>query len=216
MVILGQGTRLYMGLVTIITSKCHDYKIAIQHIEDILIYMDMTYVRKNHKTPIRDLGLNLWRYNVVYSPQIQSQLQNTLVELVHGERIGKVINNKDLIRNMFLMLKYLRDSDYDTLFEIRFLEVSAEYFRGESQKLTECCDYLRKFENHLIEEMIRVSYYSDFICGKKIVNVMCKEMIENQMESSWLVTLFIDDRYEDLRNLYMLFSRYFSDGLRKL
>jgi cullin 3 len=41
---------------------------------------------------------------------------------------------------------------------------------------------------------------------------MCKEMIVNQMESSWLVTLFI----EDLRNLYMLFSRYVSDGLRKL
>jgi cullin 3 len=177
--------------------------------------MDRTYVRKNHKTPIRDLGLNLWSDNVVYSLQIQSQLQNTLVELVHGERIPKVINNKDLIANVFLMLKYLRDSDYDTLFEIRFLEVSAEYFRGESQKLSEFCDlsdYLRKFENHLIEEMTRVSHYSDFICGKKIVYVMCKEMSKNQMESSWLVTLFIDDKYEDLRNLYMMFSHYVSDG----
>ncbi|CAJ2647921.1 unnamed protein product [Trifolium pratense] len=243
MVILGQVTRLYMVSVTIMTShvkeisksieeaaegdffleelsrKWNDYKMAIQNIENILIYMDRTYVRKNDKTPIRDLGLNLWRDNVVYSAQIQSQLQNTLVELLHGERIGKVINNKDLIRNTFMMLKYLGDSDYETSLEIRFLEVSAEYFRGESQKLIECCDfsdYIRKVKNHLIEEMIRVSHYSDFICGKKIVDVMCKEMIENRIESSWLVTFFLDDRYEDLRNVYMMFTHYVSDGLRKL
>ncbi|GAU50481.1 hypothetical protein TSUD_409660 [Trifolium subterraneum] len=202
-----------------LSRKWNDYKMAIQTIANILIYMDRTYVRKNDKTPIRDLGLNLWRDNVVYSAQIQSQLQNTLVELLHGERIGKVINNKGLIRSIFMMLKYLGDSDYETLLEIRFLEVSAEYFRGESQKLIECCDfsdYIRKVENHLIEEMIRVSHYSDFICGKKIVNVMCKEMIENRIESSLLVTLFLDDRYEDLRNVYMMFSRYVSDGLHKL
>jgi len=43
---------------------------------------------------------------------------------------------------------------------------------------------------------------------------MYKEIIENHMlrlihiENSWLVTLFLDDRYEDLRNLYQIFSTY--------
>lgn len=241
MVILKEGEKLYMGLVAIMTShvkeisksieeatqgdffleelnrKWNDYKDAILDVRKVLLYMDRVYVIHNNKTRIHDLGMNLWRDNVVNSTQIvQSQLKKTLVKLVHRECIGEVIN-RDLTDNILMMLKDLGDSVYETLFEIPFIEVSAEFYRGEFQKLSEYCDcgdYLWKAENHLIKGLIRVNHYLDSISQKKIYNAMYKEIIENHMlrliriENSWLVTLFLNNRYEDLRNLYQIFSTY--------
>ncbi|KAK9162261.1 hypothetical protein Syun_003163 [Stephania yunnanensis] len=34
-------------------------------IQDILMYMDMTFIPSTHKTPVHTLGLNLWRDNVI-------------------------------------------------------------------------------------------------------------------------------------------------------
>jgi len=98
-----------------------------------------------------------------------------------------------------MMLKTKGASFSERLFEIHFLQVSSEYYK--SKKLIECCDfsdYLGYVENQLVEEMIRVSHYSDVISQKKIVEVMCKEMIGNHMlrlfhmENSWLAIL-VDD-----------------------
>ncbi|TKY69692.1 Cullin-3A protein [Spatholobus suberectus] len=240
------GEKLYSGLVSTMTAhlkeiarsieatpggffleemnrKWNDHSEALQMIRDILMYMDRTYIPKARETPVRELGLNLWRENVIYSKQIRTQLLNTLVELVCRERDGEVIN-RGLFRNITKMLMELGPSIYGQEFETHFLQVSVEFYRAESQKFTECCacgDYLKKAERCLNEEIDRVSHYLDPRTEKKIINVVEKEMIENHMlilihmENSGLISMLCGNKYEDLGRMYNLFCRV-TEGLSKI
>lgn len=232
------GEKLYTGLVSTMTShlmamsecienahgemfleelntKWTDHNKSLQMIRDILMYMDRTYVPSSRKTPVHELGLNLWRDNVIHLNGIQTRLQDTLLQLIHRERTGEVIN-RGLMRNIIKMLMDLGPSVYQVDFERLFLEVSADFYRIESQEFIECCDcgdYLQKAERRLNEEIDRVSHYLDTKSEIKITNVVEKEMIANHMtrlvhmENSGLVNMLVDDKYEDLRRMYNLFHR---------
>ncbi|KAF9591035.1 hypothetical protein IFM89_001245 [Coptis chinensis] len=237
------GDRLYSGLVSTMTlhlkeisksietaqgglfleelnNKWADHNKALQMIRDILMYMDRTFIPSTHKIPVHELGLNLWRDNIIHSGKIQPRLLNTLLELVQRERTGEVIN-RGLMRNIVKMLMDLGSSVYQEDFEKPFLEVSANFYSVESQHFIECCDcgdYLKKAERRLNEEMERVSHYLDARSEAKITNVVETEMIANHMqrlvhmENSGLVSMLVDDKYEDLGRMYNLFRRV-PDGL---
>ncbi|XP_030550614.1 cullin-3A isoform X1 [Rhodamnia argentea] len=243
MVLHKYGEKLYTGLVATMTAhlkdisksiedaqgglfleelnrKWNDHNKALQMIRDILMYMDRTFIQSTRKTPVHELGLILWRDNVIYSSKIRTRLLDTLLELVLRERTGEVIN-RGLMRNIIKMLMDLGSSVYQEEFEQPFLEVSAEFYKGESQKFIECCDcgeYLKKAERRLNEEMERVTHYLDAKSEAKITNVVEKEMIANHMlalvhmENSGLVNMLLDDKYEDLGRMYNLFRRV-SNGL---
>ena len=235
--------KIYTGLVTTMTShlkeisqsiesaqgeifleelnrKWVDHNKALQMIRDILMYMDRTFIPSNHKTPVHELGLNLWRDVVIHSSKTKARLLDTLLELVLRERNGEVIN-RGLMRNIIKMLMDLGLPVYQQDFEKHFLDVSANFYCRESQKFIESCDcgdYLKKAERRLNEEMERVSHYLDPRSESKITNVVEKEMIESHMhtlvhmENSGLVSMLVDDKYEDLQRMYNLFRRV-SDGL---
>jgi len=237
------GEKLYSGLVTTMTfhlkeiskaieaaqgelflvelnRKWADHNKALQMIRDILMYMDRTFIPSTHKTPVHELGLNLWRDVVIHSSKTQTRLRYTLLELVHMERSGEVIN-RGLMRNIIKMLMDLGSSVYQEDFEKHFLDVSADFYRLESQQFIESCDcgdYLKKAERRLNEEIERVSHYLDARSEPKITSVVEKEMIESHMqrlvhmENSGLVFMFVDDKYEDLGRMYNLFRRV-SSGL---
>ncbi|XP_043704567.1 cullin-3A-like [Telopea speciosissima] len=243
MVLHKYGEKLYSGLVTTMTMhlkeisksieaaqgalfleelnrKWTDHNKALQMIRDILMYMDRTFIPSTNKIPVHDLGLNLWRDNIIHSPKIQTRLLNTLLELVHRERTGEVIN-RGLMRNIIKMLMDLGSSVYQEDFEKPFLEISANFYSVESQQFIECCDcgdYLKKAERRLNEEMERVSHYLDAKSEAKITSVVEREMIANHMqrlvhmENSGLVNMLVDDKYEDLGRMYNLFRRV-PDGL---
>ncbi|CBI22194.3 unnamed protein product, partial [Vitis vinifera] len=232
------GEKLYSGLVTTMTHhlevisksieaaqgglfleelnrKWADHNKALQMIRDILMYMDRTFIPSTHKTPVHELGLNLWRDNIIHSAKIQTRLQDTLLDLVLRERTGEVIN-RGLMRNVIKMLMDLGSSVYQDDFEKHFLEVSADFYRAESQQFIECCDcgeYLKKAERRLNEEMERVSHYLDAKSEAKITSVVEKEMVESHMqrlvhmENSGLINMLVDDKYEDLGRMYSLFRR---------
>ncbi|KAK2375160.1 cullin-3A [Trifolium repens] len=108
--------------------------------------MDMTYIPSKKSMPIYELGLKLWSENVIYSNQIRTRLSNTLLELLCRERASEEVNS-ELVKNITKMLMDLGPSVYDQEFETHFLQVSAEFYRAESQKFIECRDcgeYLKK------------------------------------------------------------------------
>lgn len=194
------GEKLYSGLVSTMTShlkeiaesieaaqgdlfleelnrKWADHNKALQMIQDILMYMDRTFIPSTCKTPVHDLGLNLWD-NIIHSSNIQSRLHDTLLELVQRERTGEVID-RGLMRNVIKMLMDLGSSVYQEDFEKPFLEVSADFYRGESQQFIESCDcgdFLKKAERRLNEEIERVTHYLDAKSEAKIINVVATEI----------------------------------------
>lgn len=74
---------------------------------NILMYMEIAFIPRTHKTPILELGLNLWRDIVMP----RTRLQDTLRELVYRERNGEV-TNRELMRNIIKMLTDLGSSVY--------------------------------------------------------------------------------------------------------
>ncbi|KAF6154646.1 hypothetical protein GIB67_000530 [Kingdonia uniflora] len=206
-----------------LNKKWADHNKSLQMIRDILMYMDRTFVPNTHKTPIHELGLNLWRDNIIHSTKIQKRLLNTLLELVYKERTGEVIN-RGLMRNVIKMFMELGDSVYKEDFEMYFLDASANFYITESQQFIECLscgDYLKKTERRLNEEMERVSHYLDAKTEMKITKVVEKEMIEKymqrlvHMENSGLVNMLVNDKFEDLGRIYSLFRRV-PDGISTL
>ncbi|KAJ0659843.1 putative cullin [Helianthus annuus] len=238
MVLHSFGEKLYSGLVSTMTvhlqeiaasveasngplfleelnNKWAQHNKALHTIRDVVMYMDRTYVPSTHKTPVRELGLNLWRDNVIHSVNIQTRLQVTLLDSVQKERNGEVIK-RDLMKDIIKMLMDLGPSVYQQVFEQPFLDASATFYRGESQRLIECCncgEYLKKTEKCLNEEIDRVACYLDAKSEVKITNVVEKEMIESQMnclvhmENSGLVDMIIEDKYDDLAWIYNFFRR---------
>uniref|UniRef100_A0A0C9RUF0 TSA: Wollemia nobilis Ref_Wollemi_Transcript_12563_1633 transcribed RNA sequence n=1 Tax=Wollemia nobilis TaxID=56998 RepID=A0A0C9RUF0_9CONI len=136
------GEKLYSGLVITMTGhlrdigkaienaqgslfleelnrKWVDHNKALQMIRDILMYMDRTYVTNYNKTPVHELGLNLWRDHIIRAAKIKDRLLGTLLELVRSERTGEVIN-RGLMRNIIKMLTELGASVYQDDFEKPF------------------------------------------------------------------------------------------------
>ncbi|CAM6121875.1 unnamed protein product [Calypogeia fissa] len=238
MVLHKYGEKLYSGLVNTMTqhlrevakavesaqgglfleelnSKWLEHNKSLQMIRDILMYMDRTYVTNYNKTPVHELGLNLWRDNILRSSKIRDRLLDTLLDLVHRERTGEVIN-RGLMRNITKMLMDLGPTVYQEDFEKPFLDAAADFYRLESQQFIEtsdCSDYLKKAERRLNEEIERVTHYLDGQSELKITAVVEREMIGShmkllvEMENSGLVSMLVDDKYDDLARMYSLFRR---------
>eukprot|EP00775_Hariotina_reticulata_P012940 gene12940-13068_t len=73
-------------------ARWDDHNKSTQMIRDILMYMDRTYVTQQHKTPVFQLGLDLWRDQVVRQSQIQQRLQSILGDMVARERAGELVD----------------------------------------------------------------------------------------------------------------------------
>jgi len=188
---------------------------SMQMIRDILMYMDRIYVQRNNKAPVHQLGLDLWRDNIVRQPQIQERLLTILLEFIHRERLGEVID-RALIRSVTQMLMDLGPQVYQEDFERQFLERAAEFYQVEATEYfctSNCPDFLKKAERRLAEEKERVGNYLDPSSEPKITRVLEKELISKQMhglvemENSGLVSLLRDDKLRDLARMHSLLKR---------
>jgi len=101
-------------------------------------------------------------------------------------------------------------------FEELFLRDSAQFYRQASQKFLEenCASvYVRKVNECLAEESQRADRYLDKTTEAKIVDVLNAELVTKhmttvvEMENSGLVHMLLNDKIEDLHELYELLKR---------
>ncbi|PWA83273.1 Cullin [Artemisia annua] len=214
---IATSVKAYRGTLFLMElhGKWMEHLEALDIVMTIFAYLDRACIPGSDKTPVRELGLNLWRDNIIHFSNIRMKLKDTLLETVHKERRGEVIDT-GLMGNIVKMLMDLGPSVYQQEFEKHFLDASTNFYRRESQELIECCDcgdYLKKTEKRLNEEIERVSEYLDVQSEIKITNVVKTEMIETHMtrlvhmKNSGLVNMILDDKYEDLGRMYKIFSR---------
>eukprot|EP00958_Prasinococcus_capsulatus_P021842 scaffold3020_cov342-Prasinococcus_capsulatus_cf.AAC.9 len=200
-----------------------DHSKSMQMIRDILMYMDRTYVQQNNKTPVYELGLYLWRQEVVRLPRIKERLQTMLLGTIHKERSGEVVD-RSLLRSITQMLMDLGRPIYQEDFEAPFLNAARAFYKVESIEFlgtSDCPDFLLKAEKRLKEEIDRVHSYLDASTEAKITTVVEQEVLGEhmqtllEMENSGIVKLLTDDKYNDLSRMYLLFRRVDS-GLRMM
>lgn len=190
MVLHKHGERLYTGLREVVTEHLvnkvradvlaslhnnflqtlnqawNDHQTSMVMIRDILMYMDRVYVQQNNVDNVYNLGLIIFRDQVVRYGNIRDHLRDTLLGMVQQERKGEVVDRL-AIKNACQMLVHLgidSRSVYEEDFERPFLAQSAEFYMAESQKfLTEnsACVYIKKVEQRINEEAERAKHYLD-------------------------------------------------------
>ncbi|KAJ8031130.1 Cullin-3-B [Holothuria leucospilota] len=250
MVLHKHGERLYKGLRDVVTSHLvekvrveilaslnnnflqtlnaawNDHQTAMVMIRDILMYMDRVYVQQNNVDNVYNLGLKIFRDQVVRYGNIREHLQQTLLDMVMRERRGEVVDRL-AVKNACQMLMVLgieTRTVYEEDFEKPFLDQSAEFYRMESQNfLTEnsASVYIRKVEARINEETERAQHYLDKSTEEPIVKVLEEELISKhmktvvEMENSGVVHMLKNNKKEDLACMYKLFIRV-TNGLETM
>lgn len=206
------------NLLERLNEAWHDHKVSMLMIRDILMYMDRVYVVSQGVAPVYALGLELFRDVVVMSGELKERLLQTLLSLIHKERVGEAIW-KSLVKSITQMLVDLGVNSrcvYEACFEEAFLEATATFYRIESQEFiasNSCPDYMRKVEARREEELERVRHYLDPASEPKVREVVEEELITNhtrtliEMEGSGLIPMLRDDKVDDLARMYNLFSK---------
>lgn len=248
MVLHKHGERLYTGLREVVTEHLvskvradvlaslhnnflqtlnqawNDHQTSMVMIRDILMYMDRVYVQQNNVDNVYNLGLIIFRDQVVRYGCIRDHLRDTLLGMVMSERRGEVVDRL-AIKNACQMLVHLgidTRAVYEEDFERPFLAQSAEFYMMESQKfLTEnsACVYIKKVEQRINEEAERAKHYLDEFTEELIVQVVEKELITNhmktivEMENSGVVHMLKNQKTEDLARMFRLFNRV-QEGLK--
>uniref|UniRef100_A0A671SHI0 Cullin 3b n=1 Tax=Sinocyclocheilus anshuiensis TaxID=1608454 RepID=A0A671SHI0_9TELE len=250
MVLHKHGEKLYTGLREVVTEHLinkvrddvlnslnnnflqtlnqawNDHQTAMVMIRDILMYMDRVYVQQNNVENVYNLGLIIFRDQVVRYGCIRDHLKQTLLDMIARERRGEVVD-RGAIRNACQMLMILGlegRSVYEEDFEAPFLEMSAEFFQMESQKFlaeNSASVYIKKVEARINEEIERVIHCLDKTTEEPIVKVVERELISKhmktivEMENSGLVHMLKNGKTEDLACMYKLFNRV-PNGLKTM
>ncbi|XP_016330389.1 cullin-3-like [Sinocyclocheilus anshuiensis] len=95
--------------------------------------LDRVYVQQNNVENVYNLGLIIFRDQVVRYGCIRDHLRQTLLDMIARERRGEVVD-RGAIRNACQMLMVLGlegRSIYEEDFEVPFLDMSAEFFQED-------------------------------------------------------------------------------------
>ena len=205
-------------LMAMISFAWSEHKVAMNMVADIMMYMDRTYVLQHKKDPVYKMSLKIFREVVIYHSGVRDRLRSILLENITNERNGLLID-RDLMKITLAMLVDLGVdslSVYEEEFEKHFLDVTRIFYRQESSEFLSqntCPDYLWKAEQRLGEEARRVTHYLSSSSEPKLKHLMEAELINAhartlvEMDSSGCVCLMRDDKMDDLKRMYALFSR---------
>ena len=80
------------NFLTTLNVSWNDHRTAMIMIRDILMYMDRVYVAGQKLEPVYNLGIILFRDNIVRYPPIRDHLKQTLLDMVAKERRGELID----------------------------------------------------------------------------------------------------------------------------
>ncbi|VDD90715.1 unnamed protein product [Enterobius vermicularis] len=242
MVLHKHGEKLYNGLKEVVTEHLRttvraeieqavngnfletlnrawqDHTTAMVMIRDILMYMDRVYVQQHNVAPVYNLGLAIFRDEIIRYGTLGDTLRNILLKMIAAERKGEIIDKMGVKNACSMLIDLGLDSRrvYEDEFEEPFLRISAEYYRAESQRFlaeSSASVYVKKVEERIIEEGNRAKLYFDKATGVKILQVLEEELINKhmftivEMENSGVVHMLNNDRIEDLRRLYKLLKR---------
>jgi len=214
--------------LSVLSQQWKDHQTAMVMIRDILMYMDRVYVQQHSCDNVYNLGLKIFRDQVVRCPKINTHLRQLLLDMVSRERRGEVVD-RGALREACGMLMLLSINDnrrvYIEDFEEPFLEQSREFYKIESEKFlaeNSASVYIKKVEQRINEEGDRAKNYLDPSTEKPIIRVIEDELIKKhlktivEMENSGVVYMLKHEKIDDLRVMYNILQRVKTDGIEAM
>eukprot|EP00398_MALV-I-01_sp_L67-1_P000454 gene454-936_t len=195
-----------------------DHKTVMVMIRDILMYMDRNFVNQYKKIPVYDMGLTVFREQVICQAGVRDRLLEIMLKMIADDRAGLPID-KILLKHTVTMLVELgvqSKNVYREFFEDKFLASTKEYYKKESTSYISentCPDFLIKAETRILEEKGRIESYLHDSTMERINQLMDQEWIVEHcntlisMENSGACAMFTHDKSQDLARMYHLFQR---------
>lgn len=176
----------------------------------IFLVLDRSHMHNPMTISLWDLGLELFRTNVLKSDVIGEKCISGILKLIHNERDGSASVDRSLLRSLLKMLTDLHI--YSTWFEQRFLNETEEFYSKEgNERLSELTveDYLKYAERRMKEEGILCITCMNYETEKSLLNCMEQQLIRNhhsELLQKGLDKLLRENRVDDLTRLYALFK----------
>ncbi len=122
---------IHNNFLYILNAAWQDHQTSMVMIRDILMYLDRVYVAQNKVDNVFNLGLVIFRDQVVRFGGIRDHLRKTLLDMILRERRGEMVDRIAIKHacGMLMLLGIGTKDVYEEDFERPFLQESAEFYR---------------------------------------------------------------------------------------
>lgn len=172
---------------------------SMKFISDVLMYLNRVYVKEHKKLLIYDLGIQLFKDNIVKyeDNELGSKLIEIVVEEITKNRKGEVITTKMYITKIINMLELLLETSnsgndlqygenyYQRYFEPTFLAGSETFFYNLSQEFINNVlgtKYLHDAHRFIKEEENRINFYLPSSTYPRIIDLMNNILIKDKID----------------------------------
>jgi len=208
----GQGGTI---LLSELKHRWQNHQIMNKWLKKFFTYLDRYYVKHHSLPTLSQAGLRCFRDRVY--DEIKGDATAAIHGLINEEREGRIID-KSLVKSVVELYESMGMGTLDAYnadLEDPLLASTREYYarKREDWVNDSTPDYLIKAEDALDEERKRVEDYLNSSSESKILKVVEEEILEKvemlllEKESSGCRALLQNDKSEDLKRMFRLFSR---------
>lgn len=210
---VGQGGTI---LLTELQYRWSNHQIMNKWLKKFFTYLDRYYVKHHSLPTLNQAGLKHFKTQIY--DEMKPETTKAILKLIDDEREGEIID-KTLVKSIVELYEAMGMSSLDAYtvdLEVPLLNSTREYYvkkRDEWIVQDSTPDYLIKTEKALGDEKTRVADYLNSASETKIQRVLEEELLEKvqmqllEKEGSGCRVLLANDKFEDLRRMFNLFSR---------
>lgn len=209
----GQGGNFLLAELQL---RWSNHQIMNKWLKKFFTYLDRYFVKHHTLPTLSEAGLRHFKTHIY--DEVKVDATKAIRHLIDEEREGKIVE-KTLIKNIVELYESMGMGNldaYTTDLEGPLLESTREYYAMKRQKWIaedSTPDYLIKAERVLNEERNRVVEYLNLASESKLLRVCEEEILEKvemnllEKEGSGCHILLANDKSEDLKRMFRLFSR---------
>lgn len=210
---IGQGGNI---LLTELQVRWANHQIMNKWLKKFFTYLDRYYVKHHSLPTLSQAGLRHFKKHIY--AEMKQPASSAILALINEEREGAIID-KTLVKSIVELYESMGMGTLDAYtsdLEEPLLHSTREYYAKKRQEWIDTDstpDYLIKAERALLEEKTRIADYLNPASEGKLLRVCEEEILEKvetvllEKEGSGCKVLLANDKSEDLRRMYSLFSR---------
>jgi len=197
-------------------QRWKNHQLMNKWMQKFFMYLDRYYVRHHSLPSLKEAGLN--SFKTLIFEVVKKDVVAAILEVILHEREGEIVDR----RRLRYCVEVFEQMGMDTLevytkdFETDLIQSSSKFYQGKSQiwvASDSTPEYMKKAEQALVEEAARVQHYLNPSSEEKLLRAVEVELLKNHemtllnKEGSGCRALLRDDKKEDLKRMYQLFSR---------
>ncbi|XP_065348587.1 cullin-3-like [Cloeon dipterum] len=170
-----------------VNKEWADHKVAMAMIREILMYLEISYIKQESLAPIFDLGIAIFKDEIFGCFDIREKFLTDILVMIAEDRAGNVVN-RSAIKSALDLLVYLGSDSmecYEKNFETEFLQNSEDFYKVQSSNFIAEGDvlaYIQKAQKLILDEKNRAEMYLHRSTIPKITDLAERELIRLRLQ----------------------------------